>query len=265
MAEHPLAAELAKVVTDWIDRAPRSLQTRIGPSEVGIECQRRVGHILAGTPKQHTQPVSWPAFVGTALHREMEGIFTIDDAKRWQHSRWHVEQKVTVLPINGTEVSGSCDLYDAHTRTVVDWKFPSKARVAGYRRAGDPGRQYRVQAHGYGIGWVRAGFEVDTVGIFFWARDGQVGDRWFWSEPFDPDIAAEAWEQAHGTAQLLDALTPAVALPLLPTADSFCGHCPYWLPGATDLATACPGHPESRAATQPLTSLAGALGFAPTK
>lgn len=257
MSAHPLEAELVARVEDWITRDPRSLQTRIGPSEVGNPCQRRLGHKLAGTP-EITQRIGWKPAVGRALHNEFAMIFDVA-ARNGDGNRWLVEEKVDTGQLDGEVIDGSTDLFDTVTGTVVDWKFVSKARLRGYRAKG-PGDQYRIQAHAYGRGWAARGHTVTTVAVFFWTRDGEFTDRWFWHEPFDPAIAADAFSRLQGVADLLTALTPAVALPLLPTAEAFCSHCPYWRPNTQDLVTGCPGHPGSRAAAAAPATLADALG-----
>ena len=64
-----LATELFSIIEQAIAHQPRTLQTSIGPSEIGNPCDRRIGYKLAGTqPVNGVGAVNWKAFVGTALH-----------------------------------------------------------------------------------------------------------------------------------------------------------------------------------------------------
>ena len=46
---------------------PRSLQKRIGPSEVGTPCDRRIGYKLLGHT-ENERGDAWKPTVGTAVH-----------------------------------------------------------------------------------------------------------------------------------------------------------------------------------------------------
>ena len=48
MTPDVLASELLAIVHDAIVGQPRSRQKRIGPSELGNPCDRRIGYRLAG-------------------------------------------------------------------------------------------------------------------------------------------------------------------------------------------------------------------------
>lgn len=244
-AQHPVEADLVATIETWIRRAPRTLQKRIGPSEVGIPCDRRVGLILAGAEHVNDRGIPWKPFVGTALHSEVGMIFEVDayDGKP-NAARWAVEAKVAVGAINGVDIDGTTDLFDRQTGTAVDWKFTTRNKLREYRRNG-PGDQYRIQAHTYGRGWAEQGHDVAEVAIFFWTRDGEFHDRYFWSEPYDEQVALDALARATDIAQTVDALGLEVALPLLPTADAYCLYCPWYDPAApTDSGASCAGHPD---------------------
>lgn len=255
-----LRDEILHVIASGMAAHPRSLQKRIGPSEVGTPCTRRVGHKLAGTPEINTTD-GWLATIGTSVHDWLAATFTADlrlevPGQELTDGRWLVETKVTAGSINGDDIDGSCDIYDRLTATVIDWKVTSSRKIRDYRANG-PGDQYRIQAHAYGNGWLHKGLPVDRVGVFFLPRDTplRAGTVHFWTEAHDPAVAQAAFARAGDVDTLLAALGPAAALPLLPTADAYCAYCPWFQAGATDLTTACPGDPGAAPNSTPAPAL----------
>lgn len=63
-----LPGHLLSVITGASSNAPRSLQRRIGPSEVGQPCERRLLLQLLGATRHNTSTDQCPATVGTAVH-----------------------------------------------------------------------------------------------------------------------------------------------------------------------------------------------------
>ena len=61
------------------------------------------------------------------------------------NERFYIETKVSVGEINGQEITGSCDLYDRVTGTVIDHKTCGPTILNSYRRKRDPGDQCRVK------------------------------------------------------------------------------------------------------------------------
>ncbi|GAA2178496.1 hypothetical protein GCM10009785_01280 [Brooklawnia cerclae] len=122
--ERATADILAAIHTAITDH-PRSQQTEIGPSEVGIECDRRLAYKLLKFPEPERD--NWKATVGTAVHAWMEEVF---DAYNLAHpefggqERYLIENRVSagVVPHLDYQLEGNCDLYDRVTATVVDWK-----------------------------------------------------------------------------------------------------------------------------------------------
>ncbi|GAA1994222.1 hypothetical protein GCM10009799_20390 [Nocardiopsis rhodophaea] len=242
--EKQVAAELTYFVEDAIHSAPRSLQRALGPSELGIECARRIGYRLADVePINHSD--GWLAFIGTAVHASLERVFTRAN-QRLQHPRFVCEQRVTVGTLAGEPVVGATDLYDRACAWTVDFKVMGKTSLQRLARHG-PGSQYRAQAHLYARGWIAAGHPVDRVAVWGLPRNEPLSRAVFWSEPYDEQVAVESLTRAEGIASLVSSMGVG-ALSILPTADSYCGYCPFFRRGSTDLATGCPGHPTSRAA-----------------
>lgn len=247
-----LAAIKAKIAAH-----PRTLQVRVGPSELGDECLRRLGYKLLEVPERDLPP-NWKATVGTACHEWAEGAFDADNVRRAValegQERWLIESELTVGFVPGYGfVTGHSDLYDRVTGFNLDHKFLGRNSLEKYRRNG-PSIVYKAQAHLYGQGWRLAGYPVDQVAICMLPRDGELRDGFMWSEPFNADAAQWALDRLAGLWRSIEQ-QGRDALPLLPTADSYCSGCPWFRPGSTDLTQGCPGDPNSRAATQqpPLT------------
>jgi hypothetical protein len=239
-----LLDELLHTIRTAIADQPRSRQTRIGPSELGITCDRRISYKLRGTPEVNTRQAPWLPTVGTAVHAWLEDVFGADNVHRLargEAERWLLEQRVSVGNVGEEEITGSCDLYDTATGSVIDWKTTGKTRLDAYRRNG-PSNQYRVQAHAYGRGWARKGYDVETVAICFLPRNAELDSTVWWSEPYDESVAVAALARAEAITMVNAALGEA-APAVMSTTDSECGYCPWFALNSTDLTTACPGDP----------------------
>jgi hypothetical protein len=111
------ANELRQIVIDRAENAPRNLQRHLGPSEIGVPCDRQVVGKLVGFERTNHVTDVWPSIVGTAVHAWMEDTFNgHNDAIGWQ--RWLVEQRVTAHP----DHAGTSDLFDMANNSVVDHK-----------------------------------------------------------------------------------------------------------------------------------------------
>ena len=218
--------EIIEEIRDSIANQPRSLQTVIGPSEIGESCSRALLHKLAGTPEPAGR-VPWQAWVGTQMHSGLEQIMANSLGNRDAATpRYALEQKVMVGTIDGAEIWGSCDCFDIPAGVVLDWKTASKSRMTLRRRHG-PGAKYRAQAHLYGRGWRLLGFDVVNVMNVYLPRDGQFDEIFYWAEPFDEQIAVDALDRCTGLAQLLTAYGLDTALALYPERcdDVWCSWC----------------------------------------
>lgn len=246
-----LVTELFQLIEADIVGQPRSQQKRIGPSELGVPCDRRIGYHLAGTAKVNDRGPAWKPYVGSAVHEVMANLMAKAEVARMESDeyaeRFKVEERISVGEIAGTEITGSCDLFDAQHGAVWDWKFTTRNQIRENYRPHGPGEQYRVQAHLYGRGWQRAGYDVRSVGVIFFTRDGEFTDRHVWHEPYDEQVALAALARATSIQAALDALGPDFTLPTLATAEAHCRFCPWHRATSSHLPTACPGHPHKRA------------------
>lgn len=245
-----LREELLHVIRRAIEQHPRSLQVQIGPSEVGHPCARRIGYKLLDYDENPGEP-NWKATVGTAVHAWLEEVFGGDNAKQYDPAggvtRWILEATLDCGTYLGGPIKGHCDAYDQVTYTVIDWKAVGPTQLKKYKAKG-PGPQYRTQAHTYGYGWRRAGRRVDRVAVMFLPRDGDLRNAYWWSEPYDEQIALDGLKRLDGIYLTTSALGDK-ALPLLPTADAFCRMCPYFTAHSTDLTRGCPGDPAAQQST----------------
>lgn len=237
-----LRADLVAHIEAAAGGSERSRQRKIGPSEIGHPCDRRLGYRSLGVDKINDRP-GWRPTVGTAVHEWLAHAM-LSANKTWRETsgvdtpRYLVESKVEV----GDEITGSCDLYDRVTATLVDWKVVATSTIRD-AKANGPSEQYRIQAHLYGRGWTRRGLDVEAVGIFFLPSSGELHEGHLWTEPYDEQVALDALDRLRRTTALT-ATFGAKALPVLSTDGAIprlCRYCPWFLPAATDPTEACPG------------------------
>ena len=236
-----IAAEVTAIVRHAADNAPRSLQTAIGPSQIGTPCSRKLGYTLYGQPATNNDTDPLASLIGTAFHAWLATTFTeLDERLDDGRSRYLLEHRVHATP----GLSGSCDLFDRKIATSIDWKVVGATGMKRYRKDG-PGPQYRVQAHTYGLGLANAGETVEHVAVVFLPRAGRLDGMHVWTEPYQPQIALDAIERlttVNVLAAQLDVEHQPDRWALIPTADDHCNYCSFHLPGSTDLGVGCPGH-----------------------
>lgn len=248
-----LAGALREVILTAVDAHPRSQQVALGPSEVGIECPRRLAYRILDWPLPPGTPPGiggdpWPATVGTAIHAWLADAFAADTS-----GRWLVEQRVTIAP--PLVPGGSCDLFDTVTGTVIDHKCVGPESMRTYKATG-PREQYQVQAHLYGLGWELAGQHPRRVALAFYPRGGLLSGLWVWSAPYDRQRALDALARLSNIRDLVTATDAAAggfernpaAWELIPARPSHsCAWCPWYRPGSADLSAGCPGDLPPRA------------------
>ncbi|UVD41017.1 Cas4 family endonuclease [Mycobacterium phage Nanz197] len=244
----------------------RSLQRALGPSEIGHPCPRRLASAMLELPRINPEGDPLPAWLGTAGHTKFEDAVNLDNERiidQWLKDRqqrctvlrgvaggddpqyvgrWFTERRVTVRG----GLSGTCDLYDTWTDTVIDLKFPGASRFAEYKKFGpvDKAPEYRVQAHAYGRGYQNEGFPVKRVAIWFIPRGGTLAASFVWSEPYNNGIIDGALVNLDNILVALDELQVdkyPERIALVPKVPSNCMFCPFFSPSA--------GRPEPHACT----------------
>lgn len=236
----PLSVTLTATIRLAAAIAPRSLQSAIGPSEVGTPCTRRLAYRWLGVDPVGLDGDPLASIIGTATHSWLAAAFTRANALL-NRQRWLVEQPVTIRP----GLTGSVDLYDTDNDTIVDWKIVGKTSLDAYRRNG-PRPQYVTQAHLYGMGLSNAGHTPRNVALAFLPRAGWLGGMWTWTAPYDPAVAEAALDRLDGVAQLVAGLDVEThddrwaSIPAQPGSE--CRFCPWWAPARREPGLAgCPG------------------------
>jgi hypothetical protein len=246
-----MAAEVKSVIRTYTEWQPRSQQVHLGPSELGVECDRQVvGKLVRETSTNHVFD-PWPSFMGTAGHAAVELAFQADNRRIAplpgeppDFVRWLTETRVVPHP----EHSGTADLYDARERAVLDHKFlgdASREKVI----AGRIPRKYRRQLLLYGLGYLRAGRPVDRVALIAYPRTRSTLDGLYvWETPFDAsavqelvDTFAETERRKAYAAEVAAGRMTLEQVPRTPVRDE-CYYCPFYRPeGGHGPAVGCPG------------------------
>ena len=241
---HIIEAEIVTMIEYMMASHPRTLQTAMGPSEVGNPCSRKLIHQLAGHGSGETDNPfrdRWAAQVGTFVHAGLEaGVRAFMAANPAFAGRYLLEHRVTVGSVGGVEISGNADIFDVDAGLVGDYKAVGPNPLLRYQSKG-PGPQYRSQAHLYGRGFAAQGYTVNTVMIMFLPRAGDLGSsklkpgsqdwvnrgqRYFWSEPYDESVAVAALARLQGLYDLMQAFGVEALLPRYqPCGSIFCGWC----------------------------------------
>ena len=197
------------VIENAILNQPRSLQKRIGPSEIGTPCDHCLAAKLAGW-KSTERDVPWLPFIGTAVHAQIEQMFIDEAAKVYGDDPaggvpYRAEHKTMVGVIDGVEIWGSTDLVDFEAAMTVDWKVVGVTTLRT-AKAG-PSQVYRVQQHLYAKGWNDAGYPIRHVAIAYLPRnDMSLSSAVWWTEPYNEQIAVDALARANKFALNIRAL-----------------------------------------------------------
>lgn len=249
VAPAPVLPELYRVLARHQQGSERSRQRVMGPSEIGNPCDRALAYSLVGVEKVNDEPLKWAPLVGTWGHAGIAEAYSEENA-RLGRERYLIERRVP-LPAESVVRGGRVDLFDLDTGEVIDWKFVGKTRMTHYRRHG-PGSVYRTQAHTYGLGYERLGYDPVSVRIVFLPKWSAVlSDGYEWAEPYDSAVALGALSRVEAVRSLADALDVArhpERFALIATGDEpECTYCPWLRPWHTDDAnapassTGCPG------------------------
>ena len=241
--QHPdetgLRSEIIHAIRDFATNAPRNLQRAVGPSEVGTPCARQLAYKMSpAVERSRDLHDPWPSIIGTATHAWLADCFTHANNLARQTGAtppWHLERRVDV----GFGLRGSCDCFHEPTGVVLDWKVLGETQYRKYTTEG-PSPTYRTQAHCYGLGYLRLGYQVRTVGIGFFGRSKRLSDLHIWSEPFDIEVALQALKRMGQVQELIQHGVHPLRVPSTP--GGACYFCEF--KGAADDGL-CPGKAES--------------------
>ena len=243
-----LRDDLLGVVKEALDNHPRGLQKEIGPSELGHPCGRWLGYKLAGVPHVGIQAPKWRPAVGTAVHTKFSDML---HAWNERHEfRWLTDIRVWIGDLYpGRPITGHFDFFDTWTGTCGDLKVPGPSSMKRHGPGKPENPQYDVQFDSYGNGAVNAGLPVRFVGSLRLPAAGELEDAVWKVRPHNPQRATDALTRAGSIAKLVDTVGTA-AIPWQDAVEHFCGTCPWYRPGSTDLQTGCPGAESFQQARQ---------------
>lgn len=254
-------AELRRVIRAAAERAPRSQQTYLGPSEIGAECDRQVvGKMVQGMlaearfngafnkPTVEHQVARtnhvvdpWPSVVGTAVHAWLADAFAAENLLL-PAVRWLTEQRVTPDPRH----PGTADLYDGLWRQVNDWKILGVTSMAKVRK--EPSRRYQIQLGLYGRGYEDLGLPVDGVNLVACPRGAaSIDGLYVWHRDLDAKFRGEIQavlddtDRRHALARdVFEGRRSLKSVEPTPE-DSECYFCPFYRPDAESSGVGCPG------------------------
>jgi len=226
-----------QVVAEHSRRAERSQQVHLGPSELGVECDRQVVAKLTRVPSVNSMGDSWPSVRGTALHSWLEGAFDAYNDRN-DVNRFLTETKVTPFEVQGEAHTGTGDLYDELEQAVVDHKCLAATSLGKIRRNGPP-RKYKAQLCLYAAGFEAEGKTVKRVALIAYpATESSLDGLYVWEMPYDDEARAlvqevkEATERRKTMASLVQAgLATLDQIPATPDPDE-CTWCPIYRPHA---------------------------------
>jgi len=178
---------LVKALYEKENSRSRSIQTEIGPSELG-GCRRKVWYKLNAQPKTNGGELKLAAIMGTAIHDTIEKALSKNKEVMLEQTVEHNGMKAHV------------DLYIPGTGDVVDWKTVKLKNLTYF-----PSQQQRWQVHTYGYLIEQSGLgKVHNVHLVAIPRDGDERDVKVHSEKYDTSIALEAlsWLEAIKTSEV---------------------------------------------------------------
>ena len=213
--------ELRAIMEAELSGSERSQQRTIGPSQLGTTCLRCLVHGLAETPQVPAAP-SWYAGVGTAMHEWAEcAVARHEYARlaRGEPERWMTERRVAIgyithplRPRDLLMIGGTSDVYDRHSRAIVDYKGAGTTALREMR-AGRVKPIYAHQVHLYGLGVEAAGDPVESVIILGLPRNAAtLAEAQAVVMPYDRDDALATLARADQWARLMVALGVEAAL-----------------------------------------------------
>jgi hypothetical protein len=240
---------LIDIILDQENNRPRSMQTALGPSEIGDPCPRKLAYKISGMPEPESyKDDPWFAIIGTSVHTTIGSALERQNTlalARGEMAPWLIEQRVNIRTGLDGSLEGSLDAYNWLTQRVIDHKLVGVTSHRKYRRYG-PSKVYHTQIQAYGVGAVRLGLKVDKVSIAFYPRFAGITEALYvWTGPFKPELVEKALKRLDIITELVRQLNPLGDpgkfrdIKAVPSED--CRLCPWLRPG-TDTGDTCPGN-----------------------
>jgi len=234
--EQALKDTITNVIRAKSDNSPRSKVVRIGPSEIGDPCLRKLSYKLMEVPKTNSFSDPWPSVSGTAIHAWLAEAFEAVNGD----ADWLVEHRVEARP----GLSGTLDLFQRSSGTVIDHKCVGATSMKT-RKAEGPTEQQVIQLNIYAYALELQGHEVKKVALAFYPLGGMLSGMHIWLGDYNRQVALDAMQRLDATVELIAMLDPEAhpeRWELIPAATSRgCSYCPWFVPGSDNLAIGCPG------------------------
>lgn len=210
----------------------RSAQKRLGPSEIGTPCDRRLVMHALGFPSVNTGSDGWAAFVGTCIHAGLAEIFEkVSGSSGRYATEMSLDFRSTAVP------HGTADLLDRVMFFLADHKAMGGWSLDKLMEFG-PSEQYRKQLQIYAYGASQRGEKIKRVVLIGWPRaESSLEKLWIWSEPYDPAVGRDALKRADRLTDWAEELQNG-AVPVEEIAQraahdpADCKFCPYYQPKA---------------------------------
>jgi hypothetical protein len=245
------ARRMADIIRRYSARRPRSLQRHLGPSELGVECDRQVVGKLIGAPATNHVTDPWPSFVGTAIHAELDQVF------RWENTQLGAVRYLPERRVNpgGPFIGhpGTGDLYDAWEACMLDHKALGATSMDIVKSVAGPPRKYVGQLGLYGLGYLREGLPVRRIALLAWPRTkSDLSGLYVWEHAMDAQMAQLLHEIADDTARRKAYAAAILAAPAWQQAGMLaavprepdhheCYFCIFYRPNQQDDGVGCPG------------------------
>jgi hypothetical protein len=224
--EDQLREDLVQMIRARHEATPRHRQVELGPSDVAHPCMRRLAYGLMQVPRANSDYDPLPSIIGVATHTWLESACEHANGELGRE-RWVPESRVNVAK----DLSGSSDVYDRLTQTVIDWKVPGYTRFTAYKK--DPGPVYRQQVQFYGLGFENAGLPVKQVAIAFIPRAGTLSKMHLWKTDYSREMALAGLARRDATIALINDLRVEEnpeAYQWIPAKPYDCSFCKWWRP-----------------------------------
>jgi hypothetical protein len=234
----PLRDDLVTMIKTHANAAPRSLQKELGPSEISNPCMRRMAFGLMQVPRCNPAYDPLPSIFGTSIHAWLEGAAKAAN-ERLGRERWLIETRVHVT----AGLSGTSDLFDTDTGTVIDWK--SLGVTSFMAQIKNPSPTYKGQIMLYGRGFRNAGHDVRQVAIAMLPRAGTLSKMHLWTVDYDDSVVDEILQRREQVIGLIDDLQVEAnpeRYQWIPAQEAGCLFCSWWKPNS-DNPLQCPGAP----------------------
>jgi hypothetical protein len=231
-----LRLRIMDIIRAKSDNNPRSKVVRIGPSEIGDPCLRKLSYKLLEVPKTNSFSDPWPSVSGTAIHTWLAEAFEANNAD----ADWLVEHRVEARP----GLAGTLDLFDRKNGIVIDHKCVGATSMKARKEEG-PTEQQIIQLSIYGYALEQQGYEVKQIALAFYPLGGKFSGIHAWVGEYNKDVAIEAMLRLDSTVELLAMIDPEAhpeRWEIVPASTSRnCTFCPWFVPGSDNLSTGCPG------------------------